>query len=42
MVARQRLGEGVTMAMNTQATIEELSDASFSMPFFSYQKKLGD
>jgi hypothetical protein len=31
MVARQRLGINVTAITNTHATIEELSDASFSM-----------
>jgi hypothetical protein len=29
IVARQRLGKNVTAAKNTQATIEELLDASF-------------
>jgi hypothetical protein len=31
IVARQRLGRDVTAVTNTQATIEELLDASFSM-----------
>jgi hypothetical protein len=29
IVARQRVGENVTATMNTHATVEELSDASF-------------
>jgi hypothetical protein len=39
IVARQRLGKNVTAATNTQATIEELLDASFSMRCASYQGK---
>jgi hypothetical protein len=35
-------GKNVTAATNTQATIEELLDASFSMRSVSYQTKLGD
>jgi hypothetical protein len=31
IVARERLGRNVTAVTNTQATIEELLDASFSM-----------
>jgi hypothetical protein len=35
--ARKRLSKNVTAVTNTQATIEELLDASFSMRFVSYQ-----
>jgi hypothetical protein len=43
IVARQRLGKkNVTAATNTHATIEELLDASFSMPSVRYQRKVGD
>jgi hypothetical protein len=41
-VARQRLGKHVTVATNTHAAIEELLDASFSMRFVLYQRKVGD
>jgi hypothetical protein len=39
IVSRQRLGRNVTAVTNTQATIEELLDASFSMWPVSYQGK---
>jgi hypothetical protein len=39
IVARQRLGRNVTAVTNTDATIEELLDASFSMRPVSYQGK---
>jgi hypothetical protein len=39
IVARQRLGRNVTAVTNTHATIEELSDSSFSMWSVSYQGK---
>jgi hypothetical protein len=42
IVARQRLGKNITVATNTQATIEELLDAKFSTRFVSYQMKVGD
>jgi hypothetical protein len=42
IVARQRLGKNVTVATNTQATIEELLDASLSMLSVSYLRKVGD
>jgi starvation-inducible outer membrane lipoprotein len=42
VVARQRLGKIVTATTNTQKTIEELLDASFSMQSMSYQMKVGD
>jgi hypothetical protein len=42
IVARQRPGKDVTAATNTQATIEALLDASFSMRTLSFQKKIGD
>jgi hypothetical protein len=32
LVARQKLGRNVTAATNTQKTIQELLDASFSIP----------
>jgi hypothetical protein len=41
-VARQRLGKYVTSATNTQTTIEEWLDFSFSMRFMSYQRKIRD
>jgi hypothetical protein len=41
IVARQRLGKIFTVATNTQATKEELLEASFSMRSGSYQRKLG-
>jgi hypothetical protein len=37
IVARQQLGKNVT---NTQATLEEFLDASFSMGFVSYQRRV--
>jgi hypothetical protein len=37
LVARQTLGKNIIAATNTQATIEELLDASFSV---SYQRKV--
>jgi hypothetical protein len=36
-VVRQRLGKHVSAATNTQATIEELLDAAFSMRSVFYQ-----
>jgi hypothetical protein len=39
IVATQRLGKNFTAATNTQATIEEILDASFSMQPMSYQGK---
>jgi hypothetical protein len=39
--SRQRLGKHVPAATNTHATTEELLYALFSMPSFSYQRKLG-
>jgi hypothetical protein len=39
IVARQRLGRKVTAVTNTQATIEELLEASFSLWSVSYQGK---
>jgi hypothetical protein len=39
IIARQRLGRKVTAVTNTNATIEELSDASFSMWSVSYEGK---
>jgi hypothetical protein len=42
IVVRQWLGKNVTAAMNTHAIIEELLDASFSMQFMSYQRKVGN
>jgi hypothetical protein len=39
VVARQRLGRNVTAVTNTQATIEELMYALFSMWPMSYQGK---
>jgi hypothetical protein len=41
IVDRQQLGKDVTAATSTRATIE-LLDASFSMRFLSYQRKVGD
>jgi Flp pilus assembly protein TadB len=41
-VARQRLGENVTAATNTQAAIAQLLDVSFFMRSVSYQRKAGD
>jgi hypothetical protein len=40
--AKQRLGESVTPATNTHATVEELLDVSFSMWSVSYQRRIGD
>jgi hypothetical protein len=42
LVARQRLGKNFTTATNTQATIEELLDASFPMKSVTYQRKVGN
>jgi hypothetical protein len=42
ITARQQLGKNVTTATNTDATIEELLDTSFSMRPISYQRKAGD
>jgi hypothetical protein len=42
IVARQRLGEKVTAAMITHATIKEFLDASFYMLSVSYQMKGGN
>jgi hypothetical protein len=39
IVARQRLGKNVTATTNTQVTIDELLDSSFSMGSVSYQRK---
>jgi hypothetical protein len=39
IVAKQRLSKNVTDATNTQATIEEWLDASFSMLYVSCQGK---
>jgi hypothetical protein len=41
IVARQWLGNHVHMAMTTYASIEELSDVSFSMQCVLYQRKVG-
>jgi hypothetical protein len=41
IVARQRIGNNVTAATNTQ-TIKELLEASFSMRSLSYQMKAED
>jgi hypothetical protein len=40
--ARQRLDKNITAATNTQATIEELLDASFSMRSVSFQREVDD
>jgi hypothetical protein len=42
LIARQRLGKSVTAATNTQATVEELLDALFSVRSVSYEKKTRD
>jgi hypothetical protein len=42
IVVTQRLSKNVTVATNIHAKIEELLDASFSMLFVSYQRKVGD
>jgi hypothetical protein len=39
IVARQRFGRNVNAVTNTNATIEELLDASFSVSPVSYQGK---
>jgi hypothetical protein len=39
IVVRERLGRNVTAVKNTQAIIEELLDASFSMWLVSYEGK---
>jgi hypothetical protein len=41
LISRQRLGKIVTAALNTQATIDDLLDASFFMRSVSYQGKVG-
>jgi hypothetical protein len=41
-VDSQRLGKHVHAAMNTQAAMKELLDASFSVRSVSYQRKVGD
>jgi hypothetical protein len=41
LVVTQWLGEDVNAATNTQATIEDLLDASFSMRSVSYERKVG-
>jgi hypothetical protein len=40
VVAEQRLGKIVTVATDTHMIIEDLLDASFSMWFVSYQRKV--
>jgi hypothetical protein len=40
-VAKQKLGENVTAATNTHATIEELLGASFYMRSVTYERKVG-
>jgi hypothetical protein len=40
LVARQRLSKKVTAETNTQATTEELMDASLSIFSLSYERKL--
>jgi hypothetical protein len=42
IIDRQRLGKTVTAATNTHTTTEEMLDASFSMQFIPYQRKVGD
>jgi hypothetical protein len=42
IIAGELLGKHVTAATNTQATIQELLETSFSMRFLSYERKLGD
>jgi hypothetical protein len=42
VVARQRLGKPVSVAVNTHAAVEELLDVLFSMHFVSNQRKVGD
>jgi hypothetical protein len=42
IVVRQWLGKYVPMVRNTHATVEELLDASFSMWFMWYQRKVSD
>jgi hypothetical protein len=39
VIRRQRLGKDVTAVTNTDASLEELLDASFSMRSVSYQRK---
>jgi hypothetical protein len=39
IVAKQKLGRNVTAVTNTNATIQELLDASFSMWPVPYQRK---
>jgi hypothetical protein len=38
IVGRQRLGKDVSAAKNTQATIDEVLDASFSMGSVAYEE----
>jgi hypothetical protein len=42
IVSRQRLGKSVTAPMNTQATVEELLDALFSVRSVSYERKVSE
>jgi hypothetical protein len=42
IVARERLGKNVTVAMNIHARIEELLDALFSEQPMSYERKVDD
>jgi hypothetical protein len=42
IVAMQRLVKHIPASTDTHETIEELLQASFSMRFVSYKKKLGD
>jgi hypothetical protein len=42
IVARQRLGKKVAAATYTQATVEKLLDASFSMRFELYRRRVDD
>jgi hypothetical protein len=42
IVVRQRLGNNVTAATNIQARTEKLLDASFSLRYVSYQRKVCD
>jgi hypothetical protein len=42
VVVRQRLSKNVTAATNTQAKSQELLDASYSLRYVSYQRKIRD
>jgi hypothetical protein len=42
VIARQLMGKHVPAATNTQATVEELLGASFSMRDMSYKRKVID